>query len=135
MCHQSVGLIARHAEARGITTLSMTSAWSITRAVNPPRAAFVDFPLGHTTGRPGERDEQLAIISRAVQLLETVEEPSTIVDLGLRWSDDDSWKDLVMRPSVDENGRKRSGDERVERRDSPQWQLDDDRLAYEAATR
>ena len=43
MCHQSVGLIARNAEAAGIPTLSMGSALDIMQAVNPPRAAFLDF--------------------------------------------------------------------------------------------
>ena len=62
MCHQSVGLIARAVEAAGIPTLSMTSAWSITASVNPPRAAFVDYPLGHTTGQPHDRADQLRIV-------------------------------------------------------------------------
>src|SRR4029453_4993868 len=33
VCHQSVGLIARHVEAAGISTLCMSSALDITRAV------------------------------------------------------------------------------------------------------
>ena len=51
MCHQTVGLIARQLEAAGIPTVSLTSARDITAAANPPRAVFVDYPLGHTSGR------------------------------------------------------------------------------------
>jgi hypothetical protein len=29
----------------------MASALDVIKAVKPPRAAFLDFPLGHTTGK------------------------------------------------------------------------------------
>ena len=61
-----MGLVARHVEAAGIPTLCMTSAQDITRAVNPPRAAFLDFPLGHTTGKPHEPDLQRRILVQAL---------------------------------------------------------------------
>ena len=32
----------------------MTSAYDITQAVNPPRAVFVNYPLGHQTGKPDD---------------------------------------------------------------------------------
>ena len=63
----------------------MTSAWSITAAVNPPRAAFLDFPLGHTSGPPERPAEQLEIIRDALGLFESVEESGTIVALDHDW--------------------------------------------------
>jgi hypothetical protein len=49
-----VGLIGREIEAAGVPTLSMTSAWDITRAVGPPRAVYLHHPLGNQTGAPGD---------------------------------------------------------------------------------
>ena len=98
-------------------TLSMTSAWSITASANPPRAAFTDFPLGHTAGRPDRPDEQLALIRDALSLFESVETPGTIVPLDYAWGDD--WK-REARELVDH---------RTPRHDTPQYQSDLDRLA------
>ena len=53
-------------------TLSMTSAWSITAAVWPPRAAFVDHPLGHTTGRAGDPAGQRAIVEADAVVVRTL---------------------------------------------------------------
>ena len=61
-----MGLIAREIEARGIPTLSMTSALSITKAANPPRAAYLDFPLGHTAGKPHQPLLNRAIVRDAL---------------------------------------------------------------------
>ena len=96
MCHQSVGLISRIVEEGGICTTSVTSARDITEAVKPPRAAFVDFPLGHQTGRPSERDLQMKIIKGALELLKTATEPATIVDLPLEWPEGSSWKEKAF---------------------------------------
>ena len=99
MCHQSVGLIAREVEAAGIPTLAMTSALDITRAVKPPRSVFVNFPLGHQTGKPHQSDLQRSIIRDALHALETITEPGTIVTLPYVWDpDDDSWEDSEYRP-------------------------------------
>ena len=38
-------------EAAGISTVSMSNARSITAAANPPRAVYLDYPLGQTAGR------------------------------------------------------------------------------------
>ena len=64
-----MGLIARAIEAEGIPTLSVTSARDITRAVWPPRAAYLDYPLGHTSGRPHEPELNLADTSGRIRCL------------------------------------------------------------------
>jgi hypothetical protein len=84
-----VGLIARVVEAAGIPTLCMTSALDITRAVNPPRAVFVNFPLGHQTGRPHQPDQQRQIVRDAMRAFETIERPGTIVELPYVWDPND----------------------------------------------
>lgn len=80
-------------EAAGIPTLCMTSALDITRAVNPPRAVFLNFPLGHQTGKPNQPDLQRQILRDALRAFETIERPGTIVELPYVWDENDrTWE-------------------------------------------
>ena len=126
MCHQTVGLIARQAEAAGIPTLSMSSARDITAAVRPPRAAFLDWPLGHTSGRPGQPDANEAVMRATLSAFEAITAPGTIVDLNVAWADDDGWKDRVLRPRID---KRTTNDDRVGRSPTPQYQTEADAAA------
>lgn len=121
MCHQSVGLISRALEAAGVTTTSITSAWSITESANPPRAVFTDFPLGNTAGPPNDTETQLAIARSALDVATTATEPGHIVPLAHQWPE--PWKDEA-RELVDH---------RTPRNDTPQYQEDSDRTAAIAA--
>lgn len=72
----------------------MTSALDITQAVNPPRAVFVNFPLGHQTGKPHEPELQRRIVRDAMEAFQTIAEPATIVQLPYEWdSNDMSWEE------------------------------------------
>ena len=95
----------------------MTSAWSITASANPPRAAFTDFPLGHTCGPPDRPALQRAIMRDVLALFESLDAPGTIADLGYSWVEE--WKDVARQPV----------DHRVPRRDTPQYQDREDELA------
>ena len=108
----------------------MSSALSITRAVNPSRAVYLDFPLGHTAGKAGDELLQQRIMTDTLGALERIEKPGTIETLDYQWSKDDDWKDHVMRPSGNESGQ--ATDERIERHPDPQYQLPEDRVAAEA---
>jgi len=116
-----VGLVARHAEAAGIPTLCMTSARDITLAVNPPRAAFLNFPLGHTTGKACEPDLQRNILVEALSSFETMTVPGSVKELSFRWSEDGEWKARAFA----------EGDDRRPRHDTPQYQNDEDRCRAE----
>lgn len=105
----------------------MSSAWSITRSVNPPRAAFVDFPLGHTTGRPHEPELTLDILSSALASAQAMTEPGTIVGLPHRWPVDD-WRDDPM------GARGAGGDSRTERTPERVYQSPDDEAAARDTT-
>jgi hypothetical protein len=102
----------------------MSSALDITRAVNPPRAAFLDFPLGHTTGKPREPELQREILAEALEGFRTLESPGSIRILPFQWSDDDSWQETALA----------GGDRRSPRYDTPQYQCEDDRRRAEART-
>ena len=129
-----MGLIARQVEAAGIPTLCMTSALSITRAVNPPRAAFLDYPLGHTTGKRGEPELQRSILRDALAGFTTLTEPGSVTTLDYAWAPDDAWKDGVMRADPGAAAsRSAVPDDRVARRDLPQYQSERDRELAEAA--
>ena len=117
-----MGLIARNAEAAGIPTLSMGSALDIMQAVNPPRAAFLDFPLGHTTGEPHQPQLQRDIMLQALAGLSELTTPGVIIKrLPFRWSHGDGWKETASN----------DGDTRVERYDTPQYQFEEDRVLAE----
>ena len=119
-------MIARHAEAAGIATLSLTSALDITRAVNPPRAAFLDFPLGHTAGKPHDPVLGRAIVESALEGFESIREPGGVKMLPFRWDADDAWKASAMTGTADE---------RAERSDEPQYQTEEDRRRAESCGR
>lgn len=139
-----MGLIARALEEAGIATVSLTSAHSITAAVGVPRGVFIDYPLGQTAGRANAAEEQELILESACQAFEDAGSPGDIRQVPLVWPGDAGWKDAVMRPEAkdqeapDPNQAQEQashaslrGDQRVERYDSPQYQLPDDAVAAE----
>ncbi len=72
----------------------MTSALDITKSVNPPRAVFVNFPLGHQTGKPHQPDLQRQIVRDALRAFETIGEPGSIVELPYVWdAHDRRWEE------------------------------------------
>jgi hypothetical protein len=82
-----VGLIARAIEETGIPTTSLSSAYDLTALVKPPRSFFVNYPLGHTAGKPFDREDQIAILKSALGRAGEITEPGTIVELPLVWGD------------------------------------------------
>ncbi len=95
-----MGLVARAVEKAGIPTLSMTSALDITRVVKPPRAVFLNFPLGHETGKPHQPELQRSIVRDALLALGSMAEPGSVVTLPYEWDEeDDSWEDSEYGPS------------------------------------
>ncbi len=94
-----MGLFARAIEEACIPTVSLSSALDITSAVKPPRAVFVNFPLGHQAGKPFDSDGQRRIILDALHVLETATTPGTLVRLQYKWDELDSldsWEEEEM---------------------------------------
>ena len=100
----------------------MTSALDITRSVFAPRAAFLDFPLGHTTGKPHQPALQREILVEALDAFTSITEPGGVKTLPFRWSSDDDWKREVFG----------GADDRLPRHDTPQYQNEEDRARAEA---
>mgnify|MGYP006110473701 CR=1 FL=1 len=121
-----MGLIAHQLENVGIPTVSISSARDITQAVDTPRASFLDFPLGHTTGKPWDPELSYAIVSHAVSLIERI--PGNVLeDLPHSWSESDSWKDDIFPAGGSERiGDDEVVDHRLDRWDHPQYQSQSD---------
>ncbi len=103
----------------------MASAHDIIAAGNPPRTVFVDYPLGHTTGRALAPEEQYAITRAGLEGLKTIDTPGAIVALDYAWAGDDGWKAGAAGTS--------KGDMRQSRDTTPRYQCADDRVAAEGA--
>ena len=69
------------------------SARDVMEAVKAPRAVFVNFPLGHNTGKPFDRELQLNILNDAFEALKSIKQPGAIIDLPYQWSQDNSWEE------------------------------------------
>ena len=118
-----MSLVARHLEANGFSTLCMASALDIIEAGRPPRTVFLNYPLGHTVGRPFDAEDQLRVVSDALRAFETIREPGEIVRLPYRWPDE-HW---VREASTDPL------DSRSPRDTTPRYQTEEDRRLAEAS--
>ncbi len=67
-CHIAAGVLARAIEARGLATTTVGTLRSHLIALKPPRAQFLDFPLGCPCGRPNRPDQQREILRHALQM-------------------------------------------------------------------
>jgi hypothetical protein len=72
-------------EAQGVPTLVVGTALDIMSKVTPPRAAFVDHPVGRTFGPPHDRQRNEAVLSKALAELPRFTHPGEIRDLGCEW--------------------------------------------------
>ena len=125
MCHQTVCLIARYLEERGIPTLVVATAFDILKFGWPPRAVFMDFPLGHGGGPLFNPEMQLSIAREALQVCESLREPGEIIHLDQTWPGGDGWKETANDQSAD--------DVRSPRDITPRYQFEEDRRLAEAA--
>ena len=124
----------------------MSSARDITRAAWPPRSVYLDYPLGHTSGKPHEPELNLQILRDTFAAFEHLGVPGSMAHLPYRWSETDRWKDKVFAPSTkaadlpecatpggDGAQQDATGgdyeDDRVERHPTPQYQTEDDAAA------
>ena len=78
--------------------MAVTSALDITRAVKPPRSVFVNFPLGHQTGKPNDPALQRAIVLDALDAAQSISVPGEVVVLPYVWDEQDSsWEENDYR--------------------------------------
>jgi hypothetical protein len=82
-------------ENSGISTLVIGTALDIMQKVKPPRAVFVDHPVGRTFGSPHDRQRNLAVLRKALAELPLFIGPGEIHDIGCQWESDGNraWED------------------------------------------
>jgi D-proline reductase (dithiol) PrdB len=95
VCHQTVSLVARRLEEAGIATVVVGSARDIVEEAGVPRLVFVDFPLGNSCGKPGDRAMQRDIVSLAIEVVASSIAPRTTVHAPQQWGSDD-WREAFM---------------------------------------
>ncbi len=123
MCHQTVCLLARHFEAKGLPTLILGSALDILQAGAPPRAQFLDYPLGFEAGRFRDPSDQLIVVRQALSAFDTMNKPG-IEYLPFTW--EAGWTLVNERERQTE-----SDDHRSPRNLEPQYQHESDRVLAE----
>ncbi len=102
--------------------MCLGSARDILLAGAPPRAVFVDYPLGHSVGQPFNRDDQHALVSEALSAFGTLGRGDGLLTLANQWPDE-GWQATAMNPAA--------GDTRAQRDTTPQWQCEADRVLAE----
>lgn len=68
-------MLARTLEAAGLCTLVVTMMPFWAEKVGTPRTLAVEFPFGHTLGRPGDVAGQRRVINQALTVWETAVPP------------------------------------------------------------
>ena len=117
-------LVARHFEALGLPTLILGSGLDIMRAGRPPRAKFVNYPLGFSSGRFRDKRDQFDVVAEALEGFNTMTSPS-IEPMAFEWLA--GWEMVWSR----ERGKL---DHRSPRDTTPQYQTEEDRLMAERQT-
>ena len=82
-----MGLVARVVEEAGIPTVIVSTGRDITALVRPPRSLFVNFPMGNTFGRAGDKAMQTEILRAALDFAVTAKEPGILFDLPHEWDE------------------------------------------------
>ena len=105
----------------GLPTLILGSALDILKAGRPPRAKFVNYPLGFESGRFEDRQNQFDVVVEALRGFDEMTTPG-IDPLPFEW--------LPGWEMVDERERGKL-DHRSPRTTTPQFQTEEDRLMAE----
>lgn len=118
-----MSLIARHFESKGLPTLILGSAFDILAAAMPPRAMFLNYPLGFEAGKPFDKQNQSEIIRAALKGFESFDSPG-IKTMKQEWQA--GWQ------MTQERANREKADNRSTRDTTPRYQKEEDRLLAES---
>ncbi len=77
LCHQTLGIVARAIEMKGIPTMLVSVDRKTTDLVRPPRTAYYDGEFGATAGKPNWSEYQLRVLDEAIRWIETFDQPTS----------------------------------------------------------
>lgn len=80
-----MGLVQRAIEVEGIPTVGISILKEVTEKVRPPRTLSLRYPFGHPLGEAFDSKQQRTILLDALDGLDTITEPGTILEPGYRW--------------------------------------------------
>ena len=80
--------MSRRLETSGLPTVNLSTVWDITSAVKPPRACFLDFPIGCPAGKPHEAELQRRILKAVLQQAPHFAGDWSMYELPFQWSED-----------------------------------------------
>lgn len=82
-----MGLVCRLLEERGIATTYIATGRDLTELVKPPRALFVNHPMGNNFGRPGDVAMQADILRTALGLIHSSKQAGALLDYPSDWGE------------------------------------------------
>ena len=68
-----------------MSTVVVTNMPFWAEKIGVPRTLAVEFPFGHILGQPHHREQQMRVISQALETIEKAEAPGTIVHSQEKW--------------------------------------------------
>lgn len=78
-------VLARIFETSGMSTILVTNMPFWAEKVGVPRTLAVEFPFGHILGQPHNKEQQMRVIRRALEVLEETTGPGKIVHFQEMW--------------------------------------------------
>ena len=98
-------MLARTLEEAGLSTVVVTTMPFWVEKIGVPRTLAVEFPFGHTLGRPGDAAQQMRVIRQALEVLETAAAPGTIAHSAEVWpvpqkEATKAWQPAEMSPII-----------------------------------
>lgn len=78
-------VLARTFEAAGMSTIMVTNMPFWAEKIGVPRTLSVEFPFGHILGQPHNKEQQMRVIRQALEVLEKVEAPGTVIHSEEKW--------------------------------------------------
>lgn len=78
-------VLARTFERLGLSTVLVTNMPYWAEKVGVPRTLAVEFPFGHTLGRPHDVAMQNRVIDKALDVLESAQSPGIVIHCEEEW--------------------------------------------------
>ncbi|MEJ7848461.1 MAG: glycine/sarcosine/betaine reductase selenoprotein B family protein [Pyrinomonadaceae bacterium] len=75
LCHQTLGIIARGLEEKGIPTIMISVDPQAVDRVRPPRTAYYTGDFGSVAGKPDWPEFQLRVLDETLRTMETFDQP------------------------------------------------------------
>lgn len=68
-----------------MSTITLSSIPDLTAAVNVPRLAAIEYPLGYLLGQPGDQEGQRTVLRSTLHVLTETTKPGSVVHLPFEW--------------------------------------------------